>query len=94
MWNKIGKDWDDDEDYTALEVARVRRETEVVSLLERFLANPAQTRHDLWVKLEVQDEVAAEFYAVMVFLCDGLLQLKPASNPPNPAQTHLLSQSE
>jgi len=70
----------DGEDYTALEIAREEKETEAVSELERFLANPAQTRHELRVKLGVLDELAAEVFALTVFLCDDLLQLKPSSH--------------
>ena len=75
--NKKGKHWDDNE-YTALEIAREEDQTEAVSLLERFIANPTQTRFDLRVKLGVLNEVAAEVVALTVFLCDDLLQLKPA----------------
>ena len=60
-----------------------RNMTEVVSLLERFLANPHQTRHELRVKLGVLDEFAAEVFALTVFLCDDLLHLKPAHATPN-----------
>ena len=42
-------------------------------------ADPAQTRHELRVRLGVLDELAAEVYALTVFLCDDL-QLKPASH--------------
>ena len=58
-------------------------------MLERFLANPALTRHEVQVKLGVLDELAAEVFALTVFLCDDLLHLKPASHPatPNPATT-------
>jgi len=63
--------------------------TGVVSLLERFLANPALTRHELQVKFVMCDALAAGIFALTVFLCDDLLQLKPASHPaaatPNPA---------
>jgi len=65
----------------ALEIARKKENTEVVSLLERFMANPILTRHEVRVKLGVLDELAAEVFALTVFLCDDLLQLKPASNP-------------
>jgi len=68
-------------DYTALEIARKYGKTEVVSLLERFKTNPTQTRHELRVKLGILDELAAEVFALTVFLCDDLLQLKPASHP-------------
>ena len=44
-------------EYTALEVARKEEHWEVVSLLERFMANPTQTRQELRVKLGVPDEL-------------------------------------
>jgi len=61
---------------TALEIAR--RLGFKVTLLERFMANPTQTRHEVRMKLGVLDELAAEVFALMVFLCEGLLQLRPA----------------
>ena len=69
------------ERHTALEIAREERNTEVVLLLERFMRDPALTRHELRVRLGMLDELAAEIFALTVFLCDGLLQLKPASHP-------------
>ena len=74
-------DWSDGEEYSALEIARQEGKTEVMSLLELFTNNPAQTRHEVRVKLGVLDELAADVYAMTVFLCDELLQLKSASNP-------------
>ena len=48
-----------------------------MSVLERFMANPTQTRHELRVKLGVLDELAAEVFALdSFFLCDDLLQFK------------------
>jgi len=76
--NKKAKDFNGK--YTALEIAREKK-IEVVSVLERFIANPAQTRHELHAKLGLLDELAAEVFALTVFLCDDLLQLKPASYP-------------
>ena len=64
---------------TTLGAAKWSKRSKVASLLERFLANPAQTRRELRVKL------AAERYALIVFLCDGLLKLKPAPSSSNPA---------
>ena len=78
--NKKGKYWFG-KDYTALEIARENKMSEVVSVQERFVANPALTRHELRVKLGVLDELAAEVFALTVFLCDDLLQLKLASHP-------------
>jgi len=71
--NKKGKNWRDGNEYTALEIARVEKRTEVASLLERFMANSTQTRHELRVKLGVLDELAAEVFALIVFMCDDLL---------------------
>ena len=49
--NKKGKDWNGDQEYTVLEAARQREETGLASLLERFIDNSAQTRHEVRVKL-------------------------------------------
>jgi len=62
--------------HTALEIARKKSQTKVVSLLGRFVANPSLTRHELRVKLEFPDALAAEVFALTVFMCDDLLQLK------------------
>ena len=78
--NKTGKNFDSKE-YTALEIAREENRTEAAALLQRFITNPAQTRHEIRAKLGMLDELAAEVFALTVFLCDGLLQLKPASHP-------------
>ena len=76
---------------TALEIAKNYELAEVVSVLERYMADPARTRHELRVKLGVLDKLAAEVFALTVFLCDGLLQLNPASHPaatPHPASSY------
>ena len=71
-----GKHWDGGK-YTALEIARTEMNLEVVSLLEKFIDNPSQTRCELRVKLGVFDALAAEYFAIVVFFCDDLLQIKP-----------------
>ena len=65
----------------ALEIARRGTSPEVISLLERFIDNSAQTRHEVRVKLGVREALAAEFFALILFLCDDLLQHKPGPNP-------------
>jgi hypothetical protein len=47
-----------------------------VSLLEKFLNNPSQTRYDLRVKFNLFNQLAADVFALIIFLCDDLLQLK------------------
>jgi len=77
--NLKGKGFDGRESIP-LEIARGMGKSEVASLLERFIDNPTQTRRAIRVKLGVLDEQAAEVFALTVFICDGLLQLKPASS--------------
>ena len=81
------KDWKGN---TARDIARKENKTEVASLLERFIANPTLTRYEVRMKLGVLNEVVAEVFALTVFLCDDLLELKPASHlaaTPHPATT-------
>ena len=66
----------DGKEYTAIEIARERGNTPVVSLLERFAENPAQTRREIRASLSLDKEDAAQVFATVVFLCDGLLQMK------------------
>ena len=47
----------------------------MVALLESFKANPTQTRNEIRRELGCVDELAAEVFALVVFLCDGLLEL-------------------
>ena len=63
--------------YSVLEIARNEKMVEVVSLLKKFVAKPAQTRHELRLRL-APEELAAEVYTLTIFLCDDLLRLKPA----------------
>ena len=49
------------------------------------MTNPTQTRHELRVKLGVLDELAVEVFALIVFLCDDLLHLKPARDTATPS---------
>ena len=59
-------------------------------MLERLIDNPVQTRFQVCAKLGVMGVLAeeAKIFALTVFLCDNLLQLKPgliASTTSNPA---------
>ena len=70
----LGKPGDEYTD--AIGAAMVEGETEVVTLLERFKENPEETRHAMRVELGWYDELAAEVFALVVFVSDGLLQFK------------------
>jgi len=79
---KAHSNWDEDERmYNALDIAKEEDHLDIVTLLERFMTNPTQTRRDLRAKLGALPELcelAAQLFAVTVFHCDDLLQLKPA----------------
>ena len=53
------------------------------TLLERFKANPQETGHAVRVELGWYDEAAAEMFALVVFVSDGLLQINGTT--PSPA---------
>ena len=75
-----GRDFLDNE-FSVREIATSFGKTEVLALLERFIADPSRTRFEVRMKLGLQDEMAAELFAATVFLCDELLQLQPTSEP-------------
>ena len=52
----------DGDDFTALEIAREEKKSEVVALLERFIANPAQTRQEIRKRLNFTGLVLFPFH--------------------------------
>jgi len=70
----LGKPGDNNAD--VIWVAKEQRRTEVATLLERFKSDAAQTRDAIRVEIGWYDEAAAEMFALVVFVSDGLLQIK------------------
>ena len=66
--------------YTALQIAHKCGDKNTYSLLERFVKNPAQTRHELGLEFDVPDAMSVELFAMTVFLCDGYLRIKTTNN--------------
>jgi len=66
----------------AIGVAKKLGYAEVVTLLERFKENPVETRHAMRVELGLLDELAAEMFALVVFVSDGLLQINDTTSSP------------
>ena len=64
--NKKGN-WNGKE-YAALDIARERNKTEVVSLLERFMANPTLTRREIRKKLNFTGLSLFPFHFIFVFI--------------------------
>ena len=65
----------------AIGEARWEDNTEIASLLERFKENPEETRHATRVELGFLDDLAAEMFALVVFVSDSLLQIKDTTTP-------------
>jgi len=68
----------------AIGMAKKYGKTKVVTLLERFKSDAAQTRHAVRVELGWHDNLAAEMFALVVFVSDGLLQIN-STTAPSPA---------
>ena len=54
----------------------------MVTLLEGFKSDATKTRHGMRVKLGLLDDLAAEMFALVVFVSDGLLQIKDTAQTP------------
>jgi len=76
----------------AVGVAKGNGNTEVETLLERFKSDAAKTRHQVRVELGWYDEAAAERFAMMVFVSDGLLQIDDTT--PSPAARYFCIASQ
>ena len=72
----------EDRETDAIGVAERRGETEVVTLLERFKENPEKIREAMRLELGWYDEAAAEIFALVVLVSDGLLQFKDTTTTP------------
>jgi len=81
VWIASGREMDlgtpgDIDKTDAIGGAKENGNTEAARLLERFKENPNETRHAVRVELGFIDELAAEVFALVVFVSDGLLQIK------------------
>ena len=66
----------------AIWAAMMTGKKEAVTLLERFKENPEETRHAMRLEIGWYDDAAAEMFALMVFVSDGLLQIKDTKTTP------------
>jgi len=60
----------------AIGVAKRYDKTEVVTLLERFKSDAVKTRSEVRLEIGWYNEAAAEMFAMVVFVSDGLLKTK------------------
>jgi len=77
----LGKPGDDTKT-DAIGGAKKYRKTLVVILLERFKGNQGETRHAVRLEIGWYNEAAAERFALVVFVSDGLLQIKDTTPSP------------
>jgi len=56
--------------------AQKTSKTEVATLLKRFQENPEEVRQVVRLEISWYNEAAAEIFALVVFVSDGLLQIK------------------
>ena len=63
-------------------MTKEKRCSEVATLLERFKSDAAQTRHAMRLDIGWYDDAAAEMFALVVFVSDGLLQVKDTTTTP------------
>ena len=68
------------ESSSPLEIAKFHGHTEVISLLENFISNPVATKHELCLELGLSDASTTSMFALMVFICDALLTIRPSSS--------------
>jgi len=66
----------------AIGAAKRSENTEVVTLLKIFKSDASKTRHAVRVELGWYDSLAAETFALVVFVSDGLLQIKVTTLEP------------
>ena len=66
----------------AIGEANKRGHTEVMTLLERFKENPEEPRHAMGLEVGWYDEAAAEVFALVVFVSDGLLGTRDQGTTP------------
>ena len=76
----LGTPGDDETD--VIREAKTWGRTEVVTLLERFKSDAAQTRDAIRVEIGWYDEATSEIFALVVFVSDGLLQTKDTTPTP------------
>jgi len=86
-WIASGREMDlgkpgDVEKTDAIGGAKKYGKADVVALLERFKSDATKTRHATRVEFGLLDELAAEMFALVVFVSDGLLQIKDTTSSP------------
>ena len=64
---------------------KIRRKRKVAALLQRFQDDPTETRHRVRVRIGWYNELAAEVFALVVFVSDGLLQIPQTGKDSTPA---------
>jgi len=87
LWIASGREMDlgkpgDVHRTNAIGAVKERGKTKVVTLLEGFKSDAAKTRQAVRLEIGWYDDAAAEMFAMMVFVSDGLLQINDTTLSP------------
>lgn len=52
------------------------KQHEIATLLRQFVMNPEKVRYNMRLKWKYHDNIAAELFALVIFICDDLLKVK------------------
>jgi len=74
-WDKKGVHWDIS--YSPHDISLLEKDPETAVLLFQFKENPGKTRHQVGVDLLEPECLAAELFALVVFLADDFVHLVP-----------------
>lgn len=64
------------------EIAEAKGHLSSLALLNIYETAPNETRYVLWRRLEVQRLISAEFFSLIIFLCDDYLRSKIGDSNP------------
>ena len=62
---------------SAISVAEEKNHQEVATLLRRYEMNKGETYHKVRLELGVTDALVAEMFALVIFVCDDYLRVRP-----------------
>jgi hypothetical protein len=75
------------DEVTPLEMAVARKHPETVKLLTRLMMDENQTRHEIRLDFKLRPQLQAHLFALVVFICEGLLVLEAEPLPLVPLMT-------
>lgn len=75
-------------EYERLNMNQSINSNTLVALLNRFEADPIETRRKVRAELGITEQLAAEAFALVIFLCDGLFRLRESTPEEGISKSH------